>query len=466
MEKEANETSKKKTDIKKKDLFCPECGQNIEEGNNFCENCGKKIDNDYYKNDDEEVIKEVEKEEHIDKGSEAIYIEDENIDFRDVKNSKRKRIKNNIDNKKRNFTFKELKNNKATIAITSSVITLFVCIIFTIAYCNYFVNANSTTETITKDVTITDTGIAESVSKVYDSVVVVETYVNGELYATGTGFVYKTDDNYGYILTNNHVIEDGTEIKVVFTDETEETVTVVGSDSYSDIALLAVKKDAVLAVAETGSSEDVEVGDTTFAVGAPLDSAVYSWTVTRGILSGKNRLVEVSTSSSNYSASSSYLMEVLQTDTAINSGNSGGPLCNANGEVIGITNMKISSSSVEGMGFAIPIETAIEYAEKFISGEAIVRPYLGISMYDMNSSMLGNTTGIYVAAVESGSPADDAGLQKGDIITKIGDVSVESSSYLKYELYKYDIGDKVTFTYTRNSKEYTTTITLGSTSAT
>jgi len=464
MNKEVNETSKRKTDRKTKEFFCPECGHDLEEGNNYCENCGKKIDNSYYDND-EENIEEVDKEEHVDKNLEVTDIEEENANFKDVRESKKSKIKSSAFSKKRKFDFDKLKNNKATLVIISSVITLLICMIFTITYCNYFVNTNSTTETVKKDVTITDTGIAESVSKVYDSVVVVETYVNGQLYATGTGFVYKIDDKYGYILTNNHVIDGGTEIKVVFTDQTEETVKVVGSDSYSDIALLAVDKDAVLSVAETGSSENIKVGDTTFAVGAPLDSTVYSWTVTRGILSGKNRLVEVSTSSSNYFTSASYLMEVLQTDTAINSGNSGGPLCNANGEVIGITNMKIASSSVEGMGFAIPIETAVEYAEKFIDGEAIVRPYLGISMYDMNSGMMGNTTGVYVAAVENESPADDAGLQKGDIITKIGDVSVESSSYLKYELYKYDIGDKVTFTYTRNNKENTTTITLGSTSA-
>jgi len=457
MEKEENKISKKNVDRKKKDSFCHECGHIIEEGNNYCENCGEKL----RQNDSKDSV-----ERDIEEEKDTVISHDNNIDeedFKDVKDLKLKEKKHSFDNSK--IGFNNVKDSKVIIAIISSIITLLVCIIFTITYCNYFVKANNNSETVKKDVTINDTGIAESVSKVYDSVVVVKTYVKGQLYATGTGFVYKADDKYGYILTNNHVIADGTEIKVVFTNKKEETVKVVGADSYSDIALLAVDKKAVISVAETGSTKDIEVGDTTFAVGAPLDSNVYSWTVTRGILSGKNRLVEVADSSSNYFASSSYLMEVLQTDTAINSGNSGGPLCNANGEVIGITNMKIASSSVEGMGFAIPIETAIEYANKFISGEAIVRPYLGISMYDMNNGMLGNTTGVYVAAVENGSPAAEAGLQKGDVITKIGDVAVESSSYLKYELYKYDIGDKVKFTYTRNNKENTTTITLGSTSA-
>ena len=227
-----------------------------------------------------------------------------------------------------------------------------------------------------RNVSITDTGIAESVAKVYDAVVVVESYNNGSLIATGTGFVFETDNDKAYIMTNNHVISGATEVRVTFTNNTTETVTVIGSDTYSDIAVLSIDKSKVISVAELGSSEDMRVGDTTFAVGAPLDYEVYSWSVTRGILSGKDRLVEVSLSGTG---TSDYVMNVLQTDTAINSGNSGGPLCNANGEVIGITNMKLASSSIEGMGFAIPIETALEYAESFISGKQIERPYLGIS---------------------------------------------------------------------------------------
>ena len=197
----------------------------------------------------------------------------------------------------------------------------------------------------------------------------------------------------------------------------------------------------------------MRVGDTTFAVGAPIDSSVYSWTVTRGILSGKDRLVETD---------GSLVMKVLQTDTAINSGNSGGPLCNVNGEVIGITNMKIASSSVEGMGFAIPIEDALSYADKFLSGEAIIRPYLGVSMYDVSSSTFTSVDGIYIKEVEAGSPAARAGLKSGDIITKIENTKVSTSAYLKYELYKHEVGDKVKFTYIRNEKEYTTTVVLGS----
>ena len=307
------------------------------------------------------------------------------------------------------------------------------------------------------NVKIDDTGIAASVLKVYDSVVVVETFSNNKLVATGTGFVFKTDDNYGYILTNHHVIADGKTFKVKFTNGEEVEVSVLGSDEYSDVAVLKVEKDYVISIATLGNSKDMLVGDTTFVIGAPLDAEAYSWTVTRGILSGKDRLVEVS--SSTYK---SVVMNVLQTDTPINSGNSGGPICNAKGEVIGIVNMKLSSSKVEGMGFAIPIEVALEYAENFMSGKTIVRPYLGVAMYDLSSSIFSTETGIYLRAVESGSPADKAGLKEGDVIIKINDKEVSSSAYLKYELYKYNVGDEVTITYKRENKEQTTKVTLGS----
>ena len=211
----------------------------------------------------------------------------------------------------------------------------------------------------------------------------------------------------------------------------------------------------------------MRVGDTTFAVGAPLDS-VYSWTVTRGILSGKDRMIEVELTNSG-----DYVMKVLQTDAAINSGNSGGPLCNSNGQVIGITSLKLVDESVEGMGFAIPIEIALEYATKIINGESITQPYLGISMLNVTdayyrtqyNNMLTTydiTSGVIVVSVEKNTPASQAGLQTGDVITKINDDNVTSIGYLRYYLYNYDVGDKITITYIREGKEKTTTVTLGS----
>lgn len=365
-----------------------------------------------------------------------------------------KKIIDYVEEDKKLNNFFSLKNTVFLIFI-SVAITIIVCFIIGTVI---FKLSNTTITKLNKDVTITDTGIAEAVEKVYDAVVVVEVYQKGNLYATGTGFVFKKDDKKGYILTNNHVISNGDEVYVIFTDNSKEKVEVVGYDDYSDIAVLSVSQDKVKSVAEIGSSENLKVGDTTFAVGAPLSAEKYSWTVTRGILSGKNRTVEV-TSSNGYGES---VIEVLQTDAAINSGNSGGPLCNANGEVIGITNMKIASSSVEGMGFAIPIETAVDYALKFINKESISRPYLGVTMYDLNAGFYSNITGVYIESVESNGPADKAGLKRGDIITKIDDVEVESSSYLKYELYKHNVGDKITITYIRDNKESLTKVTLGS----
>ncbi len=318
-----------------------------------------------------------------------------------------------------------------------------------------------------KNVSITDNGIAESVDKVYDSVVVVSTYKNNNKVASGTGFVYKQDGDTSYILTNNHVIENGTDIKVTFTNDKESEVKVVGSDKFADIAVLSIKSSEIIAVAELGKSDEARVGDTVFAVGAPLDDA-YSWTVTRGILSGKNRLVEVSTDSAR---SSDWVMSVIQTDAAINSGNSGGPLANANGQVIGITSLKLVSSGVEGMGFAIPIETATDYAEKIIRGEDIVQPYLGISMvnvadayYSRNYysylSKLNITSGVLVTSVEDNSDADKAGIKPDDIIIEMDGKPISSLAYLRYNLYNHKIGDKIKIKVNRDGDIKELTVTL------
>lgn len=340
--------------------------------------------------------------------------------------------------------------NKSTNGIVYVILTFCVCLCLFGGFYELYLKhlVVETTKTI-KDVTVTDTGIADAVEKVYDSVVTVKNYARNQLYSTGSGFVFKIDDKYAYILTNYHVINGGSEVSVIFTNNKEEKVTVVGYDEYSDIAVLAVDKSLVLATAQIGSSNDMRVGDTTFAVGTPVDSSVYSWSVTRGILSGKDRLVQ----------SDNYVMSVLQTDTAINSGNSGGPLCNSNGEVIGITNMKLASSQIEGMGFAIPIEDAVKNAETIISGKKINRPYLGVSIYDSNS-YFNNNSGVYVESVEKNGAADKAGIKSGDKILKVNDVTIANSSYFRYQLYKYNIGDKIKITIERNGSEKTLTVTL------
>lgn len=325
-------------------------------------------------------------------------------------------------------------------------------------------------ETITKierDVTVTDEGIADAVENVYDSVVVVSTYVDKTMYASGSGFVYKVNNNEAYIITNHHVIADGNNYKVTLTDSRVLDATLLGSDQYTDIAVLKVNEKDNIDAVKIGVTETLRVGDTTFTVGAPLDN-VYSWTVTRGIISGKERLVEVSIDNSN---DTDYIMNVLQTDAAVNNGNSGGPLCNSNGDVIGVISAKISSTGVEGMGFAIPIEIAIEKAEQIINGESSEYPYLGVSMasisdvirdpryyrfiseYDINS-------GVMIIDVQKNSAAANAKLQTGDVIIKINDKAISNVAYLRYELYKYKVGDSIKVTYIRNGKEATVNIKL------
>lgn len=316
-----------------------------------------------------------------------------------------------------------------------------------------------------KEVTVNERGIADAVEKVYDSVVVVENFKNNKLVATGTGFVFKQDGKKYYMLTNYHVIEGNTSIKVVFTDDTEVDVTYVGGDKYADIAVLELQSSKDLTIAQMGSSTDARVGDTLFAVGAPLDSSTYSWSVTRGILSGKDRMVAVSTSTSS---SSDYIMKVLQTDAAINSGNSGGPLCNSNGEVIGITNMKLAASGIEGMGFAIPIEDALEFSNKIMNGDDITRPVLGLSMIELNVAEAyykfevpeNVSYGVVVANVENKSSAADAGIEVEDIIMEFDNVKIDSTAKLKYELYRHNVGDTVNVKINRNGIEKVISIKL------
>lgn len=326
-----------------------------------------------------------------------------------------------------------------------------------------------------KEVTVTDKGISDAVSKLYDASVIVEVGTSEDkLSGWGSGFVYKTDDKYGYIFTNHHVVDGAKSIKIILSNETEVTGELVGSDEYADVAVVKIPKDKVIAVAEIGKSEDVSVGDTIFAIGTPV-SLEYSFTVTRGILSGKNRMVEMSSSTkkSYYGQSGdSWYMNLLQIDASINSGNSGGPLANSNGEVIGITNSKLSSSSlsgasIENMGFAIPIEDALSVAEYLENNGKVTRPVLGVTMTSVEGAEYNGvkisdsiTSGAVITDVSSGSTADAAKLKKGDVIIKLDDYKIKDYKYLKYYLYRYRVGDKVKITYIRDGKEKTVEVTL------
>lgn len=309
--------------------------------------------------------------------------------------------------------------------------------------------------------------LAAAVDKIYDAVAMVSAYQNDTLISTGSAFVYKTDNNYGYLLTNYHVVEGADSVTLTMSDDTEAEATVLGGDEYLDLAVLRVDKSNVSMVANIGNSEDMNLGDTVFTVGTPMGEE-YRGTVTSGILSGKDRMVSVSVSNSN---SNDWVMRVLQFDASINPGNSGGPLLNANGEVIGICSLKLVDDEIEGMGFAIPIEYAMNHIESLEKGEEIEWPVLGVSMVNANDTtgLYRNgitidrniTEGVVVVQAERGSGAAEAGLTTGDVITAIDGEEVADSAYLRYELYQHQAGDTIKITYIRDGKENTVDVTLG-----
>jgi len=362
---------------------------------------------------------------------------------------------------------KEPKQNNTMLIILVVLISFLGGLCGTYIVLTNFYKAGGTTTMKTVELTETNS-IASSVDKIYDSVVVVEGYNDETLYSTGTGFAYKKDKDKIYIMTNNHVISGSKTIKLILSDNTEVDAEVVGTDTYSDIAVLSIKKTDKITVAETGDNEITRVGDTVFALGSP-EGSDYAGTVTKGVLSGKNRLVAVSYSNTT---TSDYFMNVIQTDAAINPGNSGGPLCNSNGQVIGITNMKLVDDSVEGMGFAIPIEDALYYAKLLETEGKVTRPYIGISMLDITTNSFylwqaniripeGIDSGVVVYTIEDKSPASEAGLKKGDIITKLNDKEITSLAKFRYELYKNEAGSEITLTILREEKEQKIKVKLG-----
>lgn len=325
-------------------------------------------------------------------------------------------------------------------------------------------SGTSTCRACSKTVVVNEGSLSASVEKVYDAVMMIQNYQKNTVSSTGSGFVYKTDDKYGYVMTNHHVISGAEKVVLIRSDDKEIEGVVLGSDEYLDLAVIRINKSDVIDTAVIGTSEKSKLGDTVFTIGSPLGYE-YRGTVTDGILSGKDRLVTVSLSGTN-----DWVMKVLQTNAAVNPGNSGGPLVNASGEVIGIISLKLVQTEVENMGFAIPIEYAMSHIESLESGKAITRPMLGISMINAsdtyslyrNGIMLKDnvTTGVVVVEISKNSGASKSDLQKGDVVTKINNEKVDNMAYLRYELYKYNAGDEITLTYLRDGKERTTKVKL------
>ena len=362
---------------------------------------------------------------------------------------------------------KENKNKSNIIVIIVAVLLSFVS--GTVGAFLVITNVPSVSKNIVENVSkleYNETSIADSVDKVKDAVVVVMSYKNNIQISTGTGFVYKKDGDTSYIMTNNHVIDGADKVQLILDNGNIIDATVVGGETYSDIAVLTSTSDKLTTVIEIGDSSESRVGDTVFTVGSPMGEE-YRGTVTKGTLSGKDRLVAVSFSGTT----SDYYMKVLQTDAAINPGNSGGPLLNINGEVIGVNSLKLVEDEIEGMGFAIPIEDALNYAETLESGNTVERPYVGIGMLDItdqyylwqNGISIPNniTEGVAILTVENNSPASNAGIQKGDIIIKLNDTDISSVAEFRYELYKHNVGDTINITYIRDGKENTAKVTLG-----
>ena len=328
----------------------------------------------------------------------------------------------------------------------------------------------STCKSCNSTVIMENGSLAASVEKTIGSVVMVKIDKSTSLStkeSSGSGFIYKIDGDSAYIMTNHHVVDGAKKVSVVTNEDEEIEATVLGSDEYLDIAVIKIKKKTNMeTLSFMPSDKTLSLGDTVFAIGSPVGYE-YRNTVTRGIISGLNRLVVVSVKNST---KADYVMEVIQTDTAVNPGNSGGPLLNSNGEVVGVISMKFVDDTIEGMGFAIPIELAMKHVSKLEKGEKIERPLLGISMLDttdtyalfQNRIVLPENIkeGVVVVEVSDNSGASKSGLQKGDVITKINGSKVKNIAYLKYFLYKYNPGDTVTITYNREGKESTAKITL------
>lgn len=320
------------------------------------------------------------------------------------------------------------------------------------------VQATGSTSTQNIEIDAEDTTLAEVVAaKAQPSVVSIST-TTSEGSGVGSGVVLDTDGN---VLTNCHVIEGATELVVSMGGESYEAE-LVGEDSSSDLAVIRLKDvdSSKLTPIEIGDSDDLSVGEWVMAIGSPFGN---EQSVSTGIVSALYR----STALPSTSGTSIYA-NMIQTDAAINPGNSGGALVNDNGELIGINSIIESySGSSSGVGFAIPVNYAINIASQIIDGKTPVHPYLGVSLTSVNAlsaraNNLGATEGALVVAVSDGGPAADAGIQENDIITKIDGEQVTSADGLIIALREHEVGDKVTLTVVRDSKEQEVEVTLGS----
>jgi 2-alkenal reductase len=329
-------------------------------------------------------------------------------------------------------------------------------------------DAQNPNQTLMMNLTDVETAITQSVQKVGPAVVTIVGIVPGQMTFFGTtgdatvsgSGVFISDQ--GYILTNNHVVEDTKEVHIVLSDGSQEKAVIIGTDIYSDLAVF--KTDArAPAVATLGNSDLLNPGESVIAIGSPLGN--FKNTVTVGVVSATGRSIDT--------GSGYQIEDLIQTDAAINQGNSGGPLMNLAGEVIGINTLVVrntkSGDVAEGLGFAVPVNTARAVAEQIIQKGYFSRPYMGIRFQQVTPGVaaaynLPVQWGVYITEVSQDSPASAAGLQQGDIIFKIGDVAIdESHSYIN-ALFTFKPGDQIVLGVMRNGEEVDLNITLGESS--
>lgn len=321
-------------------------------------------------------------------------------------------------------------------------------------------------KTIREVVTQYTNNVTNIVESSIEKVVGVSSLFNNQVYATGSGAIYDVVDGKILIITNNHVIDGYDDIKITFANGEQLDATILGNDSFTDLALLSVDADFSVESFSLGDSSLIKVGEDVLAIGSPL-GLEFQGSVTMGIISGKDRLIPVDLNGDGIDDWDSI---VLQTDAAINPGNSGGPLINLAGELIGITSMKIADSSVEGMGFAIPINEVIPIISQLYEDGKVIRPLIGISAVALEDLTVYQKSfygirldlqqGLYIFNVDVNSAAYKAGLKEGDILTSFDDIPVTSFKAFRKVLYGKSVGDVVAVIYERDGVSYTSSVSL------
>lgn len=308
--------------------------------------------------------------------------------------------------------------------------------------------------------------MSDLVAKSENKVVTITAKIRSKSVGSGSGAIYKVADKTVYIITNNHVVTDGDEAVVTFANGKEVKAEVVGTDDLTDLALLKAKVDFKAEAFTMGDSSLVKKGEYVIAMGSPL-GIEYQGSVSGGLISGVNRRMEMDIDNNGVA---DWDVNVLQTDAAINPGNSGGPLINMAGELIGINAMKISDTSVEGFGFALPINEVLPIISQLEKNGKVVRPILGISIQPieqlsiMDKAYLGIDTdinsGLLIVKVSRHSPAASADIRIRDILLKFDGKELKDFKQFRQLLYSKQVGDKVTIVIRRNGKDITKTVTL------